>query len=1329
VGALVAAQLGKDSVHTVGGDKRTNDKEVLLSASSKSASLRLLSVEDFQCSSEILHASNAGENSQVHAESTQSIHKDSFIAFLARLRTGIRTAQSDASVREYTKDVFYANDRETESDQRVADSCNRESTVLDAESSDHPNFHLCDFKTYNSKVFRVQGVPVKHRRISVDKSQIYSHAFRTNVEEKYSEKSKLVSEEFLSDLISKYNSNKELSEKDVNELVAPYNVDNSMDLEFDPDAGIEAFDLLDTPSDEEFNTIFKLAIEKAVKNMELTEEQSSDFSSLVSNFKDVFSIRMGLTVPADVAPLKVQLIPDAKPLRVKLRSYTPEDTQFMKETCDEMIKLGLLYHNKDARWVAPVLVVPKPGSKAKRMTIDLRYINTQTVPIQYGMPRIEDQLPKLKDAKYFFTGDFLKGFWQVLVDKESQHLFSFMTPGGVLTPTRLSMGAVDSPLYFQATLEEVFRNLISENKLLLWIDDILGVAKTFPAYLALLRDIFVICRKHKLKLNVEKCVLGGLKAEWCGRVITGTGVTMKSRKCQAFETMPIPTTAGELGEFLHALNWMRSSIPRFQEASAILWDKLREAKQFLLAYKHNKIDSMAKASKKANYKNVKLSLLGWDDSHSQAFLKVRDSLCELTELAYFDPNDLTSTVCLLTDASQRHYSALLTQVRKWDPSKLVEDQEHEPLGSFNGEFLGSAVKWSTIEKESFPIIKALQEFRYMLSNSKGFRLYTDHANLVNLFRPDNLSPPLSGAALDKVYRWLYTLSHFRIISMQHLPGVRNIWADLLSRWGHPTYRKDVVHVNAAKVNKKFQLNTVSNEFLNLQYAYEHSNFDMPSREKLISVQQTEKLGENDLLFLQNNQNCLRIDNDLIYYKDKIWIPCSERLILLCIMITAHDSHVGHNNIAQTKEKIKCLFYWQNMDKDIHDFVFHCLACSKTKDGSTIPRPWGRSIVASRFGEVIHFDYLYIDKSIKSRHYFEYILVLKDNFTNFVELIACEHADHYNVVTALQSWQARFGPITTLVSDQGSHFCNLVMEEYVKSCFPSKVKHHFTMSYSPWSNGTVERVNRDIISLFKKIVLNSREVDIDSWPFLLPHVMSHLNGRKQDTLGKHSPRELVVGRSDHLDLDILFDSKLDKIKVLPGVINYDTNFSDLCDSLCELHRDVVVAKDKIHTKNVNDKKVQVLVNFGIGDFVLIALVSKKQRKLHAQWRGPYRVIHSVSSHVYTVEDLVSNVLVDVHVTRMKFFATSDMNVTIALKDVISGQDSWNLQYIPEVILDSVIDTRKQIFVQVKWSGFSELESTWEPIKSFLYDAPELVTSFLANHLLSHGFLHDYVKKHT
>jgi transposase InsO family protein len=527
----------------------------------------------------------------------------------------------------------------------------------------------------------------------------------------------------------------------------------------------------------------------------------------------------------------------------------------------------------------------------------------------------------------------------------------------------------------------------------------------------------------------------------------------------------------------------------------------------------------------------------------------------------------------------------------------------------------------------------------------------------------------------------------------------------------------------AKVKKLRQSKRIQNEFLNLQYDHAHSNFNFPSKEKLIAIQQRSSLVEEDMVFLDKNLVHMSLVNDLLYYKDVIWIPSSERFVILCVMITAHDSRIGHKSFTHTLDLIRSKFFWSHMRDDIHEFVSHCLSCAKTKTGELIPRPWGRTMVSTKFNQIVHFDYLYIDKSLKSRHLFEYVLVLKDDFTGFVELIPCEHADHINIVTALQAWQSRFGKIGTLVSDQGSHFCNLMMSEYAKRCFPLPIDHHFTIAYTPWSNGTVERVMRDIIALFRRI-LHTHE-NIDMWPYLLSHVMSVINGRKQVSLGDHSPRELVIGHDDDFTLDILFDPLLDQLHNIVVNSSYDEFYNNLVLSLREMHREASLATEVVRKRNAKAQLRKVPINFGIGDFVLVAIVNKQARKLHALWRGPYRIIGSKSSHVYMCEDLTLNIVLEVHVSRMKFFAISDMNVSVSLKQTISAQDTWDTKYIPECILDSYVDASKEIFVRVKWSGFSELETTWEPIKSFFFDCPNLVHEFLLLKKHNHDALRKYV----
>jgi hypothetical protein len=157
-------------------------------------------------------------------------------------------------------------------------------------------------------------------------------------------------------------------------------------------------------------------------------------------------------------------------------------------------------------------------------------------------------------AQYFFVVDLLKAFWQVLVDPDCQEYFSFMTPDGVYTPTRLPMGGTDSPMYFQGSMTTVFVDLIREGKLLLWVDDIMGHGKSWEDYLDVLERFLRTCEARYLKLDVGKSVLGDTKAHWCGRDIDGDGVSFKARKTNDLLNMEMPTLAGELCQFLHSMH-------------------------------------------------------------------------------------------------------------------------------------------------------------------------------------------------------------------------------------------------------------------------------------------------------------------------------------------------------------------------------------------------------------------------------------------------------------------------------------------------------------------------------------------------------------------------------------------------------------------------------------------------------------------------------------------------------------------------------------------------------------------------------------------------------
>jgi hypothetical protein len=189
--------------------------------------------------------------------------------------------------------------------------------------------------------------------------------------------------------------------------------------------------------------------------------------------------------------------------------------------------------------------------------------------------------------------------------------------------------------------------------------------------------------------------------------------------------------------------------------------------------------------------------------------------------------------------------------------------------------------------------------------------------------------------------------------------------------------------------------------------------------------------------------------------------------------------------------IEALFYWDCLEEDVKQFCRIRLHCIGSLD-SKVPRPLGEALHASRRNQVIHYDFLFVKNTRK----FSYFLVLKDGLSHFVELIPSERTDHVAVAHALVDWYKRFGVAHTHVIYKGCDFKNKVVAELNDIL---KTKHHFTTAYSPKSNGTVERVNGEIMKVLRSLV-SELKISWNEWASLLP------------TFGAECLEQLQVGKS-------------------------------------------------------------------------------------------------------------------------------------------------------------------------------------------------------------------------
>jgi len=99
-------------------------------------------------------------------------------------------------------------------------------------------------------------------------------------------------------------------------------------------------------------------------------------------------------------------------------------------------------------------------------------------------------------------------------------------------------------------------------------------------------------------------------------------------------------------------------------------------------------------------------------------------------------------------------------------------------------FTKTQLRWSIIDKETFPIIVAtdrLDRLRHFLLSSNGFRLFTDQKDLVYGFNTWCSDADFNKQIVEKLFRRVTNLSAFRY-TIEHVSGETNVWVVILSKW-------------------------------------------------------------------------------------------------------------------------------------------------------------------------------------------------------------------------------------------------------------------------------------------------------------------------------------------------------------------------------------------------------------------------------------------------------------------------------------------------------------------------------------------------------------------
>jgi hypothetical protein len=136
----------------------------------------------------------------------------------------------------------------------------------------------------------------------------------------------------------------------------------------------------------------------------------------------------------------------------------------------------------------------------------------------------------------------------------------------------------------------------------------------------------------------------------------------------------------------------------------------------------------------------------------------------------------------------------------------------------------------------------------------------------------------------------------------------------------------------------------------------------------------------------------------------------------------------------------------------------------------------------------------------------------------------------------------------------------------------------------------------------------------------------------------------------------------------------------------------------------------MVNFAEGDYVLRSRVDEKNsNKLLVTWVGPYRVVRA-DAHSFRIEHVITGAELDVHASRLKFYADFSLEVTEEHLEHIPSQGI--VLAIEKLKRHTWNDTIGDFEIFVQWKGLEEIEDSYEPLTSLARDVPVLVNQYVA-----------------
>ena len=285
------------------------------------------------------------------------------------------------------------------------------------------------------------------------------------------------------------------------------------------------------------------------------DDQLEAIKDVLERNEDVFSKHKADIGCCYFVGHEIELEESAVPHREGARHMTPHKSDVCRKGVETLLEYDMIEPSKSP-WACGVVMAKKKGDQL-RFCCDFRY------PI----PRIDESLSKLGDAKFFTTLDLGSAFWQVPLRKQDRDKTGIACELGLFQRKRMPFGLCNATATFQRLMAHALIDVTKKygNLVMCYVDDVVIATPTLEDHFERLDRVFACMKRSGLKCKPSKCEILKDSIKYLGRMVDRHGIRPDPDAVEAVLTWKLPKTEHQLMSFLGFANYYREFIKGYAD--------------------------------------------------------------------------------------------------------------------------------------------------------------------------------------------------------------------------------------------------------------------------------------------------------------------------------------------------------------------------------------------------------------------------------------------------------------------------------------------------------------------------------------------------------------------------------------------------------------------------------------------------------------------------------------------------------------------------------------------------------------------------------------------